>query len=128
MDRHGPGAVTHEELWRIVQQLPEDYEPYGQTSRDQADGVWAVDCSAGCRYYVKLAGTLGMDWGVCAHPRSHRCGLLTFEHQGCLAFEEARDDDDHDRQVEDEVMGAIERLRRLGTCVDPDTGSPIRDP
>ena len=47
---------------------------------------WA-DCSCGCRWYRKLAGPLGWNWGVCANPRSHRCGLLTFEHQGCLHFE-----------------------------------------
>jgi hypothetical protein len=77
---------------------------------------------------VKLAEPFSADWGICANPKSHRCGLLTFEHQGCLAFEEARDDDDHGREFEDEVMGAIERLRRRGTFVDPDTGNPIREP
>jgi len=29
------------------------------------------------------------DWGVCSNPRSPRCGLLTFEHQGCWEFEGA---------------------------------------
>ena len=33
-----------------------------------------------------LAGKLGCDWGVCGNPESHRCGLLTFEHQGCREF------------------------------------------
>jgi hypothetical protein len=41
----------------------------------------------GCRWYVKLQGSLGHDWGVCTNAQSHRCGLLTFEHQGCQQFE-----------------------------------------
>jgi hypothetical protein len=30
---------------------------------------------------------ISLDWGVCVNPKSHRCGLLTFEHQGCPEFE-----------------------------------------
>jgi hypothetical protein len=70
-------------MWRVVHQLPEDYESNGNTPREDAS-----DCSCGCRYFIKLAGPLGMDWGICANPASHRAGLLTFEHQGCLAFED----------------------------------------
>ena len=46
------------------------------------------DCSVGCKYFLKLPGKLGMDWGVCSNPASPRAGLLTFEHQGCEQFED----------------------------------------
>jgi hypothetical protein len=36
---------------------------------------------------VKLANEIGNDWGVCSNPESPRAGLLTFEHQGCTAFQ-----------------------------------------
>ena len=70
----------HDKLWQIVRRLDTDYEPYGQAERDGSD------CSSGCRYFVKLAGELGNDWGVCSNSESPRGGLLTFEHQGCTAF------------------------------------------
>lgn len=73
----------HEHLLSIVQKLPGDFEPYGQRDRDAA---WGPDCSCGCRHFLPLAGALGQDWGVCAHPASPRCALLTFEHQGCREF------------------------------------------
>jgi hypothetical protein len=78
-------ASEHEQLKQIVRRLPENYAPYGNMAVAQRD-PW-VDCSRGCRWYRKLAGPLGVDWGVCTNPWSHRCGLLTFEHQGCLHFE-----------------------------------------
>lgn len=80
-------------LFRSLKCLPEDYKPWGQTDKDDpaAPGGWWADCSSGCRYYLVLADVgeerLSMDWGICVNPKSHRCGLLTFEHQGCPAFE-----------------------------------------
>jgi len=71
----------YEKLWKIVRRLDTDYEPYGKTERDGSD------CSCGCRHFVKLAGDVGHDWGVCGNAGSPRAGLLTFEHQGCAAFE-----------------------------------------
>lgn len=74
----------HETLWAACRKLPGDYKPYGDSERD-------IDCSAGCKFFYVLAHRdgehLGYDWGICANPRSHRCGLLTFEHQGCGEFE-----------------------------------------
>ncbi len=85
--------ITHEHLQFAVQNLPEDYEPYGQVDRQTADkGNWAPDCSCGCLFYAQLEGMLGLDWGVCANPESHRVGLLTFEHQGCIHFEKQEDE------------------------------------
>lgn len=75
--------AVHEHLHSILRRLPSDFEPYGQRSRD--DG--GPDCSCGCRHFQPLQ-VLPSDWGVCTHPDSPRCGLLTFEHQGCAQFEE----------------------------------------
>jgi hypothetical protein len=71
----------HDKLLKVVRTLDTDYEPYGKVERDE------FDCSSGCRHFAKLAGDFGEDWGVCTNPNSSRAGLLTFEHQGCAAFE-----------------------------------------
>ena len=71
----------HDELWKVVRRLETDFEPYGKAERDGSD------CSCGCRHFVKLAHEIGNDWGVCANSTSPRAGFLTFEHQGCNAFE-----------------------------------------
>ena len=74
---------THKHLCKIVKNLSEDYEPWGNTHwRDGRN-----DCSSGCKWYVLLEGKLGNDWGVCTNEKSHRVGLLTFEHQGCDQWE-----------------------------------------
>ncbi|MGH2413027.1 MAG: DUF3027 domain-containing protein [Microcystaceae cyanobacterium] len=73
----------HEHLLSLVKKLPSDFEPYGNRSRDED---WGPNCSCGCKYFIPLEGLLGMDWGVCANPKSPRAGLLTFEHQGCKEF------------------------------------------
>ena len=72
---------AHTRLVLLVKNLPDDYEPYGKTERE------GNDCSMGCKFAAKLAGELGGDWVVCTNLKSHRAGLLTFEHQGCLQFE-----------------------------------------
>lgn len=77
--------ATHQDLLEIVKKLPSDFQPFGERDRDTAE-PWQ-DCSCGCRHFVPLAGELGYDWGVCVNPASPRCGLLTFEHQGCPQFE-----------------------------------------
>lgn len=77
-----PGYQTHEDLWQVTQELPSDFEPYGQRKRDVIG-----DCSCGCRWFHILAGRRGKDWGVCTNTTSPRAGLLTFEHQGCPKFE-----------------------------------------
>jgi hypothetical protein len=71
-----------QEFLQVVRRLESDYAPFGKTEHD--DGS---DCSCACRYFVKLAGEIGNDWGVCRNPRSPRAGLLTFGHQGCTAFQ-----------------------------------------
>lgn len=80
------------EHWRlmahVVELHPLDWDRFGLL--DRWEGTFegeTEDCSSGCVYYSKLSGDRGMDWGVCTNPRSHRRGKLTFEHQGCFAFE-----------------------------------------
>jgi len=86
----------HSEHWRlhahIVELDPRDWDGYGLLDRweGQFPGERG-DCSAGCAHYRPLEGQLGFDWGVCASPISHRRGKLTFEHQGCYAFEPGED-------------------------------------
>ena len=70
----------HSLLWSVVKQEPQDYKPYGSTSREGSD------CSCGCKWYLVLERA-PLDWGVCINKKSHRCAKLTFEHQGCLHFE-----------------------------------------
>ena len=79
--------LSHDELMQIVLRRPEDYEPYGSVVRWERDDEAYPDCSVGCAFAAWLAGDLGADWCVCTNPKSHRVGLLTFEHQGCQAFE-----------------------------------------
>jgi hypothetical protein len=82
--------LTHEQLWRVCQRKPGDYEPYGKRKRLTATRLALIlgDCSGGCKWYHTLSGPASLDWGVCGNPQSHRVGLLTFEHQGCPEFEQ----------------------------------------
>lgn len=75
---------AHARLLELAVEMEADFEPYGKRTRD---GERWADCSCGCRHFAVLDGPLGADWGVCMNRRSHRAGLLTFEHQGCPAFE-----------------------------------------
>lgn len=74
--------INHEHLCSIVQNFPQDYQPYGDVERNGAD-----DCSSGCVWYARLEGVVYHDWGVCTNSESHRCAQLTFEHQGCIHFQ-----------------------------------------
>jgi hypothetical protein len=69
----------HWHLHAVCIRLPTDYEPYGYRIRT------GPDCSCGCTWFMPLQ-VHPMDWGVCSNPQSPRCGLLTFEHQGCAFF------------------------------------------
>lgn len=77
----------HHHLLTIVPRHAADYPNFGEVGPDlQMDR--RGDCSGNCKWYHPLQGKLGEDWGVCVNPRSHRCGLLTFEHQGCPHVQE----------------------------------------
>jgi len=77
-------------LREAVIPLAEDYRPWGDVTRWEDPDKSYSDCSCGCIFYYELADKdrepLGADFGVCTNPKSHRCGLLTFEHQGCSHF------------------------------------------
>jgi hypothetical protein len=71
----------HNTFLKLVRRLDTDYEPFGETPHD------GNDCSSGCRHFIRLAHEIGNEWGVCTNSNSPRAGLLTFERQGCAAFE-----------------------------------------
>ena len=79
------------ELVELMRRLPEDYEPWGLVKRWADPHKPYPDCSSGCKWARWLEDlkteSLGGDWCVCTNPKSHRCGLLTFEHQGCVQGE-----------------------------------------
>lgn len=86
------GDASSAEHWRLFAEVveldPRDWDGYGLLDR-WAEGYIGSsgDCSSGCVHYRPLKGGLGADWGVCSNPASHRTGKLTFEHQGCPAFQ-----------------------------------------
>jgi hypothetical protein len=80
-------SAAHDHLLRIVRVDERDREPWGKVVRWEDPNRDYPKWSGGCKWYVELEGEVGFDWGVCTNLASHRCGLLTFEHQGCEAFE-----------------------------------------
>ncbi|WP_165984281.1 DUF3027 domain-containing protein [Streptomyces sp. YIM 98790] len=50
---------------------------------------WYFQQCGGCRYWVPLAGKLGLDYGACANQRSPFDASIRFEHDGCEAYEES---------------------------------------
>ena len=70
-------------FWTVCRKLPSDFEPYGKRPRDQG---LQDDCACGCRFFLRCPREEGSDWGICVNGASPRAGLLTFEHQGCLAY------------------------------------------
>ena len=86
--RGEPDTAEH---WRffaeVIELGPRDWDPYGFLDREQPEDTFGLDCSVGCAFYRPLSGDLASDWGVCSNPASHRVGRMTFEHQGCPAFE-----------------------------------------
>ncbi len=81
----------NELLWKVCKLLPGDYDAWGEVKRWADPYKNYPDCSHGCRFFYPLKSKpgepLGLDWGVCGNPKSHRSGLLTFEHQGCQQAE-----------------------------------------
>ncbi len=84
----------HEHLAKIAKVDICDYEPWGRVERWSQPNLPDGDCSCGCKWACPLEGALGGDWVVCTNPDSHRCGLLTFEHQAGRGCYEAEDDDE----------------------------------
>jgi hypothetical protein len=69
-------------LRAVLIEVPEDFKPYGMVNRKGHP-----DCANGCRHFVRVGEPLIVEWRVCTSPLSHRRGLLTFEHQGCIKFQ-----------------------------------------
>lgn len=84
-------AIKHDDLLLVAIAIarPTDYSDYGGQVKRWEDSMQEYpDCSSGCRWFAKLRGSLGNDWGVCANRKAQRAGLLTFEHQaGFECFE-----------------------------------------
>ena len=76
----------HELLWSVCRET-ESYRNGTDTNNHERP-----DCSCGCKWFVELSGSVGLDWGVCYCPQSPRAGLLTFEHMGCEFFEHGQDE------------------------------------
>ena len=66
---------------------PEDYMPWGDKKRWSEPEKLHNDCSQCCKWAIPLEDLIGADWVVCCNKKSHRAGLLTFEHQGCEHWE-----------------------------------------
>ena len=87
--------AEHARLIALMPRRPEDYEPWGDVERYADPDLGYPDCSGGCKWASWLENELGGDWCVCTNPKSHRVGLLTYEHQsgfGCFEQEESDDD------------------------------------
>ena len=83
-------TALHDQLLDAMVKHPADYTPWGAVERWADADKHYPDCSVGCKYFSALEGELGYDWGVCMNKKSHRFGLLTFEHQaGVDCFEKA---------------------------------------
>ena len=76
-------CIDHDYLLSITFRHDADFWPYGKLEREN---YHCSDCSCGCHYFIELRDPFSGDWGICANRKSHRCGLLTFEHQGCEKF------------------------------------------
>jgi hypothetical protein len=81
-------------LFDILKILPTDYDSYGgQVKRWEDPDKDYPDCSCGCKFFLKLQGEFGNDWGICSNPKSPRKGLLTWEHMAgheCFEVEDLK--------------------------------------
>jgi hypothetical protein len=73
---------SNDHLFEIVTTMPTDFAPYGERLR-VLNGVIQPDCSDGCKFFGRLAGVAGIDWGVCSGKGSPRSAMLTFTDFDC---------------------------------------------
>ena len=59
----------------------------GDENDARYDESWAWEQCGACRFWMPLAGTLGLDWGACANGASPFDRRVMFEHDGCEHFE-----------------------------------------
>lgn len=43
-----------------------------------------------CKFFAKLKGDLGMDWGVCTNAKATWDGDAVFEHFSCSRYEQSK--------------------------------------
>jgi hypothetical protein len=56
-----------------------------QEDPDYSDD-WYIEQCGRCQYWIPLAGTIGLDWGICTNEASPLDGRAAFEHDGCEQF------------------------------------------
>lgn len=56
---------------------------------DRYKDEWFSQQCGMCRYFVKLTGPLGLDYGACTNPGSAFDRHIMFEHDGCEKFSQA---------------------------------------
>ena len=78
---------SHDHLFEIVTTMPTDFAPHGEQALI-ISGVIEPDCWDGCKFFARLAGVAGIDWGVCLSKRSPRAAVLTFKDFGCPNYVE----------------------------------------
>jgi hypothetical protein len=91
--------LRNHEKFEIVTRMPTDFAPWGERM-PISDGRIQPECSDNCRFFNRLAGSAGLDWGVCLSQQSPRSGMLTYKEFGCPNFERC-DEDDCERQVDE---------------------------
>jgi Protein of unknown function (DUF3027) len=74
------GEPIHRRWFAAVNRTNDENDP-------QYDESWAWEQCGACRFWMPLAGTLGLDWGACSNGASRFDGWVRFEHDGCEHFE-----------------------------------------
>jgi hypothetical protein len=66
--------LTHEQLWKVCQRKPGDYEPYGKHNRltTTRPALILSDCSGGCKWYHTLNRPCLTGLGRLRQSLSHR--------------------------------------------------------
>jgi len=58
------------------------------------DADSSASCANWCIWWLRLAGSLGLDFGVCVNPQSERCALLCTGDLGCPLFDDGPSQED----------------------------------
>lgn len=58
---------SHDHLFEIAKRMPTDFAPHGGRPRI-SNGVIEPDCADDCRFFGRLEGGAGIDWGGVFEP------------------------------------------------------------
>jgi Protein of unknown function (DUF3027) len=83
--------VSGNPLFRDEAHLREAHNRWVLRIGKNLEGEWTPEQCGLCRFWIPLAGPAGADWGVCSNPASSDDGVVRFEHDGCVEFDEATD-------------------------------------